>query len=277
MRGPALMAQEHKLQDTPSTPSAKAANEDRSVVDLQPTAAKAPGSFAISALGVNAWAASVGWTLLSPDLSLVHTLLASLALVPLGLGALLQARARTPSWQIGARWLLLCVFPLSLSAALCLGDEAGRERAHSAVSMVLAAISLLAYGAATLQATRVPLPLLPTKSHARRSEPRLSPKRESVARLLAAGCLILGAFAIALMCSDYTQLETAWGDAADAGATLTAVVAGSIAVTLVGLELGPLLKPKAAAQISARKRKNRIATMLFLAMFGGAVYLRLMF
>jgi hypothetical protein len=248
-------------------------------VDLQLTAAKGPGSLAIAALGLNAWAASVGWTLLSPDVSLTRALLASAGLLPLWLGAL-AARAKSDLWQLSARWLLLCVFPLSLSAALCLGDEAARERAHSAVSLLLAAISLLAYGAAALQACRAPLPILPTKSHARRSEPRLSSRRPSLSRIAAAAVLILGAFAIALIAplsSDYALLETSWGEAADAGAALTAVVAGAIAVTLVGIELAPMLKPKPVVAIPWRRRRTRIVTMLFVAMFSGAVYLRLLF
>ncbi|MET0387513.1 MAG: hypothetical protein ABW321_16200 [Polyangiales bacterium] len=279
------MAQDHKLQDNPSAPPAKAAKQDRDATNESSapasplSAAKGPGAFAIGALGANAWAAGVGWTLLSPDVSLTQTVLASVGLVPLWTGAFVQARVQNERWQRGARWLLLGVFPLSLSAALCLGSEAHRERAHSAVSLALAAVSLLAYGAATLQACRVPLPLLPTTSHARRSEPRLRPKRPNLARSLMAMCLVVGAFAIALIApfwSDYAEVEAAWGPTADAGATLTAVIAGAIGVTLIGLELGPLLKAKPVPPISARKRRNRIIMMLFVAAFGGSVYLLLM-
>jgi hypothetical protein len=177
------------------------------------------------------------------------------------------------------RWLLLCVFPFSLAAALCLGSEATRERAHSPLSMLLAAASLLGYGAVALQACRTPLTLLPTRSHARRSERTSIPPANTGVLRLAAALLWVGAFAIALIAplsSDYSALQHAWGDAADAGAAFTAVVAGSIAVTLLGMELGPLLKARRASHVSTRTRRNRIATMLFLTLCGGLVYLGLL-
>ncbi|MEY4580562.1 MAG: hypothetical protein RL701_5265 [Pseudomonadota bacterium] len=249
-------------------------------------AAQAPGAAALCVLGVNAWALSVGWTLLSPDVSLRHTLLASAALVVLAFGVFFNARAtrmrgaRSPLdlsfWQVGARWSLLCVFPMSLSAALCLGNEAQRERAHSALSITLAAVALLAYGAAALQACRAPLPILPSRSHARRTELPKAADSQRVIKWLASGVLIVGALAIALIAplsSSYAQLQAAWGEAADAGAVLTAVVAGAIAMTVVAVELAPLLRSQGAPRMPANKRNKRIAVMLLLTMLGGVTYL----
>jgi len=275
MRGSALMAQDHKLQDTRSTSASKVAKQDRVRLASPPSAAKAPGPFALCALGVNAWALCGGWTLLAPDVSVHHALSASAGLVLLGLGALLRARAEHESWHMGARWLLLCAYPVSLSAALCLGSEASRERAHSAASMTWAAMSLLAYGTAALQACRVQLPVLPVKSHQRQRERTRRVEPMHMVRWVAAGCIVVGALAIALVAplsSDYAQLEAAWGDAADAGATLTAVVAGAIAIALVGVELGPLMRAQRSPRLSPRGRPRRIAAMLFFAAIGGTVY-----
>ena len=292
VRGPALMAQDHKLQDTPSTPASEVVKQvpsGRAAMPSDPgetpAPARGPGTPALCALGVNAWALSVGWTLLSPDVSLRQRLIASAALTALAFGAFFNARAtrvtnlRTqgPSlWQVGARWSLLCVFPMSLSAALCLGSEAQRERAHSALSITLAAVALLAYGAAALQACRAPLPILPSKSHARRSELVTAPDAQRLIKWLASSVLILGALAIALIAplsSDYAQLQAAWGDAADAGAALTAVVGGAIAMTLVAVELAPLLRSQSLPRVPANKRRARIAVMLLLTCLGGITYL----
>ncbi|HTU63350.1 MAG TPA: hypothetical protein VMF89_33040, partial [Polyangiales bacterium] len=110
------------------------------------------------------------------------------------IGALLHARTLADERSDSARWLLLCVFPVSLAAALCLDTEAMRESAHSALSMLLAAASLLAYGAAALQACRTPLALLPTRSQARRSERGAMPAAESSTLRAAAWLLWIGAF-----------------------------------------------------------------------------------
>lgn len=273
------MAQNHKLQDNPSTPGAKAPKRARNNEALQLSAAKGPGALPLLALGMNAWLTGVGWFLLSTDVSLRDALLASLSLLPLLIGAPLSARAGSERWYKVACWLLLCAFPVGLSAALCLGNEESRERAHGAWSMLLAGLSLLAYGVAALQTCRAPLPILPARSHARRSERTPAQEPAQGARNLAAAAMLIGAVAIALIAplsGDFAQLTAAWGEAADAGSALTAVVAGAIAVSIISLDLGPLLKGQSLPRRSTRKQRNRIATMLFLTLLGGAVYLTIM-
>jgi hypothetical protein len=269
------MAQNHIAQDNPSGSPAKALTDGASPL----RAARGPSSLALFGLGTNAWLTCVGWVLISNDVSVWHTSAASFALVPLWAGAAWQARSGSERRSDAARWLLLCVFPVALAAALCLGTEAAREAAHSPLSMLLAAASLLAYGAAALQACRTPLAVLPTRSQARRSDRGAAPPPESVPMRAAALLLWMGAFAIALVAplsSDYESLQLAWGDAADAGAAFTAVCAGGIAVSLLGMELGPLLKARRARHVSMRTRRNRIAVMLFLTLCGGLLYLGLL-
>jgi hypothetical protein len=272
------MAQNHNSQDTLSPAPAKAlASSAGESAPLR--AARSPSSLALVGLGANAWLICVGWVLISNDVSTWHTTAACFALVPLCVGALFQARTQPDRRSDSARWLLLCVFPVSLAAALCLGSEALREQAHGALSLLLAAASLLAYGAAALQACRTPLALLPTRSQARRSERGGTAPRESQVLRAAAALIWIGAFAIALIAplsSNYASLQLAWGEAADAGAALTAVAAGGIAVSLLGMQLGPLLKARRASHVSTRTRRNRIAVMLFLTLCGGLMYLGLL-
>ena len=269
------MAQNHNSQDSLTAAPAKALTESSSPL----RAAGSPSSAALLGLGANAWLTCVGWVLISNDVSVWHMSTAAFALAPLCAGALLHARTRPDARSDSARWLLLCVFPVSLAAALCLGSEAMRESAHSALSMLLAAASLLAYGAAALQACRTPLAILPTRSQARRSDRGAAAPRQSATLRAAAWLMWIGAFAIALVAplsSDYATLQLAWGEAADAGAAFTAVVAGGIGVTLLGVELGPLLKARRARHVSTRTRRNRIAVMLFLTLCGGLMYLGLL-
>ena len=281
MRGPALMAQNHKLQDNPSTPTAKAPKREQSRESLQLTAAKGLGSLPLLTLGLNAWLTGVGWFLLSTDVWLdgkpsASVWLASLSLLPLLFGVPLAASASSERRYTAACWLLLCIYPAGLAAALCLGTEEARERAHSGLSMLLAGLSLLAYGVAALSTCRAPLPILPARSHARRSERTPSPEPVWSARNVAAAALMGGAPAsarVAPFTDDSKVLTAAWGEAADAGAVLTAVVAGAIAVSIVSMDLGPLLKGQSLARRSTRRQRNRIATMLFLTLLGGVVYL----
>jgi hypothetical protein len=243
---------------------------------LQPTAAGSAGPVALAALGTNAWAMSVGWTLLSADVSMTHALLASGGLAVLWASSLLHARSRSESMRLAACWLLLCVFPLSLALALCLGDEVARERTHSALSLPRSALALLAYGAAAVQSCRAPLPLLPVTSHARKAERPQAPEAGRTLRLVASGILLAGSGAIALIAplmSGYPQLKAAWGDAAGAGSVLAAVVGGALAVSIVGLELGALYRSKQGASVlTRRQRTNRMATWLFAALVGAVLY-----
>lgn len=278
MRSPALMAQDHNTQDNPSNALAKAAKQ-RAVTTLQPNRARGAGPVALGLLGTNAWAVSVGWTLLSADVSLLQSLLASSGLVLLWAGALLHARSHAESFRLASRWILLAGFPLSLSAALCLGDAAQRARAHSALSLLLSALALLAYGAAAVQLCRSELPLLPTISHSRKVEPPALREPSRTLRLAASAILLLGAAGIALIApltTDAKELEAAWGEASGAGAVLTAVVGGAIAVGIVALELGTLHKAERTRGLSARQRTNRIVTELFLAVVGAVVYFSLL-
>jgi hypothetical protein len=98
--------------------------------------------------------------------------------------------------------------------------------------------------------------------------------------LVSSAILVVGAAAIALIApltTDAKELVAAWGDAAGAGAVLSAIVGGAVAVGIVGLELGALHKAETGSRgLSARQRTNRIATELFLAVVGAVVYLSLL-
>jgi hypothetical protein len=272
MRSSALMAQDHRLHDSSS---AREPIADRRT-EHDPAAAISVGPVGLSALGLNAWALSVGFPLLSADVSLQGMLAAASVLGLLGLGALIKARGHPETAQHSARLLLLAAYPAGLAAALALGSEAGRERAHSPFSVVLAALSLLAYFVAALQACRPALPLLPAISRSRRSAHAPAADATRPLQRVAAALLLVGAGAIALVAPllpEYAEVERSWAEAAGPGAVLSALVGGAIAASIVATQLGSLLKPRRRiAGDGLRQRQNKLASALFLALLGAVVY-----
>ena len=65
----------------------------------------------------------------------------------------------------------------------------------------------------------------------------------------------------------------AWlGDAAAAGATLGALVATATAVSVIAIHLGTILRRGEQKAEPVRERRNRIATLIFLALLGFVTY-----
>ncbi|HEX4351466.1 MAG TPA: hypothetical protein VHZ95_01105, partial [Polyangiales bacterium] len=215
-------------------------------------------TIALILLGTNAWATSVGWTLLPADVRFRDALFGASALLWLLLGAVLHLRRNSEPAQTATRWLLLCVYPSSLAAALCVGSEAARERVHSPLSMLFCALSLLAYLVVAVNAARSPLPLVAAVTHTRRRErastPGSNPLRNAVIVIALGGALAIGLFAPLLPA--YSEVEAAWGEASEAGAVLSAVVGGALAVSIVAIYLGAILHPRPIERSTARQRRQ---------------------
>jgi hypothetical protein len=309
MRSAALMAQDHEGQDNPSIRWPKAPmlsdakprertqrhdhDRDAASAPAAPGTAKRPsGAVALVLLGTNAWATSVGWTLLPADVRLRDAALAASALVWLLLGAVLHLRRSSllpedaAAWRAedpvrwraedAARWLLLCVYPVALAAALCLGPEAARERVHSPLSVLFCSLSLLAYGVVAVSACQAPLSLLTSVTHTRKPNRTNGSRPPNRLRVALVALLCAGALAVSLIAPllpAYATVEAAWGDAADSGAVLAAVVGGALGVSVIAIHLGALLHARTPERRdTARQRRQRVATLLFLALFGVVVY-----
>jgi hypothetical protein len=288
MRGAALMAQGHGDQDNSRIRWSKAGmlshdeqlrdtEQRRHFARTQSQSDHAPAtSVALGLLGTNAWATTVGWTLLPADVRLSDAGLAASALVWLVLGAMLHLRRDGELAQTAARWLLLCIFPVSLAAALCIGSEAIRERVHTPLSMLLCSLSLLAYGVVAVIACQAPLSLLSPVTHTQKRERPIAPRPRADFRTGVSVLMLSGALAIALfapLMPDYTEVEAAWGDASSAGAALAAVVGGALGVSVIAVYLSALLHARAPERVySARQRRQRIAGWLFLSLLGLVVY-----
>jgi hypothetical protein len=280
------------LSDAEPRERARRHDHEAAAADEPATANRPSGAVALVLLGTNAWATSVGWTLLPADVRLRDAALAASALVWLLLGALLHLRRTSllaedaAAWRAedpvrwraedAARWLLLCVFPVALAVALCVGPEAARERVHSPLSMLFCSLSLLAYGVVAVSACQAPLALLRSVTHTRKPDRSNGSRPTNRLRVAMIALLLAGALAISLIAPllpAYATVEAAWGDASEAGAVLAAVVGGAIGVTLIAIHLGALLHARTPERRdTARQRRQRIATLLFLALFGLVVY-----
>lgn len=270
---------------------------------LATTSARAAGLVAWG-LGLNAWVSSALFVLLANEPSLRAYAVGSLALVCLSLGVLAHAYSQrlpsrwaelasgpgaplepsaAPSWRSSldayalpaARWLLLGAYPASLGLSLTLGSERTRELAHGAFSMSLCAVALLSYVVSAVVACKAERSPMVIESHPLASAREPSPPNGVRLRRVVIAIVLCGAFAIAVIAPltpPYPALAAAWGDAAEAGAALTALVATAIAVSTVAVHLGATLRRAEPRPDSARAHNQRIATLLLLTALGLITY-----
>ncbi|HKU44163.1 MAG TPA: hypothetical protein VJR89_38645 [Polyangiales bacterium] len=224
-------------------------------------------------LGVNVWITHVLLALVSGATSPAQYAVGGFALLCLLLGAAARMSARPFAVESAARWLLVGAYPACIGLSLSLGDQRTRESAYTALSMPLCAAALLAYGAAAVSACRKQPNLLSAEIHPLNGrEARLQPKR---LRRFVIAAVLIGSLAISVVAPlwpPYPELARAWGDAADAGAVLTALVAMATAVSVVVVHLGSALRRSEVRAETLRQRRNRLATLLFLTLLGFVTY-----
>ncbi len=178
-----------------------------------------------------------------------------------------------------ARWLLLAAFPAALAVSLALQPEPQLERALLPLPIGVAVVALGAYLAVAL------LALQPARNAAEAQSYPLGDgpvpdvgggHPRPLLRWWVTALMLLGAFAIAVVAPalpDFTGVEQAWGDAASAGAVLSAVVAAALAVSVVGVFLGSMLRrADAEPPPSAAEARLRIGMLLFVSLLGAVVY-----
>jgi hypothetical protein len=255
------MAQRHGIQDNPELDGAKAILGGESHGAL------------VLGLGINVWVTHVLLTLVSRSASPAQHVVGACALLCLLLGVAARMTIHGEQRERTARWLLLCVYPGTIGLALSLGSEQVRETAYTALSMPLCAASLLAYGAAAVIACRQPSSLLASESHPLNGRESVAPVPRLRGFVIA--MVLGGGFAITVVAPlwpAYGELASAWGDAAEAGAVLTALAATAIAVSVIVVHLGAALRRAERRVDTVPKRRNRVATLLFLTVLGFVTY-----
>lgn len=248
------MAQRHGFQDNPELNGPKAISSGGLVLGL----------------GVNVWVSHVLLTFVSGSATPAQYGVGAVALLCLLLGVAARVTAQEELRERAARWLLLCVYPASLGLALSLGSEQVRETAYTALSMPLCAASLLAYGAAAVFACQKTPQLLEAESHPLNGRESIAPGNPL--RRVVIAIVLGGAFAvvvIAPLAVPYEDAAKAWGDAAEAGMVLTALVATAIGVAVVAMHLGMALRRGERTP----RRRDRVPTLLFLTLLGIVTYL----
>ncbi len=230
----------------------------------------------LAGLGASAWSSSLGWPLLTLGRTTRPWSFSLAALLPLLAGLAVDRSARTATGQSTARWLLLAAYPAALAFALSSFAPGQAERAHTALSIALAALTLAAYAAVAALATREPAQTLPAVREPLPKTPAPQPQPGHTLRIISSVVMIAGAFCLAVvapMFPEVASVEAAWGDTAAAGSVLAALLAGGLAVSVVALFLGSVLRADAAElSPTGAELRARVLLMLFVALLAGVVY-----
>lgn len=230
------------------------------------------GAARVAVLGVNLWAVAVAapMVLASPRDPLVAALLVLAPLLPLSLGVGLCRYARTP-----ARVVLLALYPATVGLAVTMLPSMVADPPHSTVGLVLAALSLLAYGAGAVLAVDRPdeRPILGRRPLGRVKPFEESRRRRITRHLLLATCFI-GAFVIAVVAPSLggdAALHAAWGVAAPEAGVLVAVAAGGIASGSLALLLAPAMRASRARAPSRSNVRMRVGLLSLVVVAGAAL------
>jgi hypothetical protein len=256
------MAQQHADQHTRWLPAAKAARSN---------GWGSVGGLHAWGVGLNAWLVLAAWPwLFTPRPGVLPALAAVLALGALTLGAWRLERhpeTATHAWLVG--------FPVLLGASVAGLPSATRQAALGAGPVLLGVLGLWAHLATSLWALRRTRPVTPLRHQPLPAAPGSSEPARTPARALAAALLVCGALAVGVVAplwGDPQQLAARWGDAADEGALLCAVVAAALGTATAGPFLAAVLRPRRTASAPRPDLALRVASLLLLALLGAATY-----
>lgn len=197
----------------------------------------------VGSLGLAAWFA----TLVVPALeggrpAPVDLVLMGLPLVALGLG--LRALGAAERGRGAAAALLLIGVPTLLATAMAGGTDPAQSDRYGMPLLLLGALSTLAYAASAAHALGLPEATRPTSTTKLPSATRARAP-SPVLRRLVLGTAIAGAVILALVVPSLGGRATyavAWGDAAEEGRVLTAIVGATVAAVVLAVIVGPSLR-----------------------------------
>jgi hypothetical protein len=224
-------------------------------------------------VGLNPWLVLTCWPwLFAPRPSGLSALAAGLALVALTFGAVsLRRRPETATLA----WLL--AFPVLLGASLAALPSENRQLSLGAWPLLLGVLGLWAHGASCLWALRRNQPVTPLRHQPlpsapldAREGPAVPGSRALAAALLGGGALAIGV--LAPLWGDAQPYAARWGDAAQEGALLSAVVAAALGAATAGPFLAAVLRPARATAAPRPDLALRVASLVLLALLGAATY-----
>jgi len=198
----------------------------------------------VGVLGLNAWAVSVALPARGTPLILADVVLILLPLLALALGLRMMGRRSE-----GAMGLLAVGVPVLLVAAVGGRSDAALSDRFGTLTMILAAFSSLAYVVAVADALGRPALLRETKETKLALAARVRPSSKGL-RALVLGTTSTIALLLTIVLpalGTHASASAAWGEAADEGRVLTAIVGAAIACITTAWIVGPTLRAERAA------------------------------
>jgi hypothetical protein len=264
-----ITAHEHSSGNT-------AAKADNARIDSAQAQDGVRARWTVLLAGLNAWIVIGLWPQLFVDDAVFWSRL--LLLVSLGaLGAGLLTFGRN---GLLSETLLLAAYPFLLITPLLVQPEQQNPFATQPFALVLAAISIIAYGSSAAWLSQKSAAISPTESKPLQpiqwSTDQVATRRTLWLRRLVLFITLSGGFAIVVLAPSIGGLNTLtrdWGRAHLQGGVLTAVVATIVAISAVVAFVGPTLRSREAIPIASADRRRRILTMLFLAITGLIAFL----
>lgn len=213
----------------------------------------------VGVLGLNAWVVIVALPAsLGPALIFADAVLVGLPLVALAIGLRMLWQRRDE-----ALGLLIVGVPVLLATAVAGRSDPALVDRYGTATTILGALSMLAYVIAAAHAIGRPAVLRATEeSKLARSVRARADGRGLRALVLGTTCTMafLIAIVVPAMGSRAGAVE-AWGDAADEGRTLAAIVGGAIACVAAAVIIGPSLR---AARPTSRPSEGTLTLALAL-------------
>jgi len=225
----------------------------------------------IITLGLLSWALCAGlpW-LYGPESTQAFDLIALFSgPVLLGFGSVLSQREHA-----SAPFILLAAFPVSLSVGVSRIDHDQALATFAPSTLVLALLSLAAYGASALQASHETTRLRSVEHKPLGEVAQVAPslRRRNGASLalltVTLGALLALAFGSSATPAHYREQ---WGQAARAGAVVAALGAGIVGCIALAI-LAPGLRAERAEPRSAQDQAKRLSWLFLVAASGLVVY-----
>jgi hypothetical protein len=231
----------------------------------------------VGVLGIAAWFVTVGVPALEGGRpALVDLVLMVLPLIALAGGV---RGLGTASGEAGATsGLLLIGVPTLLATAMAGGSDPALSDRYGTALLLLGAIATLAYAAAAAHALGLPPHLRSTTTTKLPSAARARPGAPALRRLVL-GTAVVGAVVVALVVPSLgsrAQYALAWGEAAEEGRVLTAIVGGAVGSVVLAVIVGPSLR---AARPVGRPRGDGAALVasILVAVTGAMAWAMLRF
>ncbi|UJR82755.1 hypothetical protein [Sandaracinus amylolyticus] len=227
-----------------------------------------------AALGANLWAIALLLPVLHGGARAIDAVIVLVPLLPLAIGtrALGSPVPRlSPVTQRGlAIATLLFAFPITLASAIASRADLADRDAWGPLGLLVASISLLAFGAVSAEACGRPVVLRTSSAQGLATvQPASEPPlrrwlRRAIVGGVTAGALLAAVVAPAI--GARATLVRTWGDSADEATVLASIVGAAAGSIGLAAFVGPRLRaPRAGELPSASRRALRVSIAMLLA------------